>query len=176
MPAQIVRITWQNMIPDPEVLKLAGLQKHPCPTEESSTSMGWPCCQNERWKVTKAPAIWRTGRGEEVYWRSTQMSWRPPQILAKGLWSQQRSLIRKGPESYEQTTICQAEGKRLFRKSSAAETSSAIITAIPCPNCDRTFRARIGLISHIRTHRPYARDQRYRSHHSGRMDEQVIWC
>ena len=60
-----------------------------------------------------------------------------------------RSLIRKGPESYEQTRIRQAEEKRLLRKSSAAETSSAIITALPRPNCDKTFRARIGLISHI---------------------------
>ena len=38
-----------------------------CSTEESSTSMDWPCCQ-----VTKAPAVWITVRGEDVHWRSTQ--------------------------------------------------------------------------------------------------------
>ena len=39
--------------------------------------------------------------------------------------------------------------KRLLRKSSAAEASSAINTDLQCPNCDRTFRTQIGLISHI---------------------------
>ena len=74
----------------------------------------------------------------------------------RGTW---RSLIRKETVSYEQTGIRQAEEKRLLRKSSAAETSFAIITALPCPNCDRTFRARISLISHTRTHSLHATDQ-----------------
>ena len=52
------------------------------------------------------------------------------------------------------------------KKCSAAETGSTITAALPCPNCDRTFRARIGLISHIRTHRLHATD------HLRRMDEQ----
>ena len=68
---RLFRITWQDMIPDAG-LQMCRAAKHSCSTEESSTSMGWPCCQNERWKVTKAPAVWRTVRGEEVYWRSTQ--------------------------------------------------------------------------------------------------------
>ena len=47
----------------------------------------------------------------------------------RGTW---RSLIWKGAESYEQTRIHQPEERRLLRKSSAAETGSAIITALPC--------------------------------------------
>ena len=43
-----------------------------------------------------------------------------------------------------------AEEKRLLRKASAAETGSAIITALPCPNCERIFRARIGHIAYMR--------------------------
>ena len=38
------------MIPDTEVLKLA---KHSSSAEERSTSISWPCCQDERRKVTK---------------------------------------------------------------------------------------------------------------------------
>ena len=45
-----------------------------------------------------------------------------------------RSLIRKGAESCEQTRIRQAEEKRLRRKSTAAEASFAIITALQRPN------------------------------------------
>ena len=153
---------------------------------ESSNSMGWPCCQSERWKVTKAPAVWRTVRGEEVYWVGlTQTLQRLLPIFPNGFCDQQRflgkpaaergtwrSVIRKGAELYEQTRIRQAEEKRLLGKSSAAETSSAIITALQCPNCDRTFRARIGFISHIRTHRLHATDQWCHGHHPRRMDEQ----
>ena len=76
-----------------------------------------------------------------------------------------RNLIRKGAESYEQTRIRQAWEKRPLRKSSAAETGSAIITALPYPNCDRTVRARIGLISHIWTDRLHATNQWCHGHH-----------
>ena len=60
--------------------------------------------------------------------------------------------------------------KRLLRKSSAPETSSATITA---------FRARIGLISHIQTHRQHATYQWCNGHHPRRMDEHdkinIMW-
>ena len=87
----------------------------------------------------------------------------------RGPW---RSLIRKGAESYEQTKIRQAKETRLLRKSSAGETGSAIITALPYPNCDRTVRARIGLISHTLTHRLHETDQWCHGHHPRRLDEQ----
>ena len=42
---RLLHNTWQDMTPDTEVLKHA---KCSCSAEESSTSEGWPCCQNER--------------------------------------------------------------------------------------------------------------------------------
>ena len=65
----------------------------------------------------------------------------------RGTW---RSLISKGTyRVYGQTRIRQADEKRLLRKASAAEASSALNTDIQCPKCDRTLRARIGFTSHI---------------------------
>ena len=69
------------------------------------------------------------------------------------------SHIRKAAGSYEQTRIRHAEERRLLHNASAAGGSSAVNTDLQCPNCDRTFRALIGLISHIRTHRLLATDQ-----------------
>ena len=46
---------------------------------------------------------------------------------------------------------------RSYRKSMYANIELSLrnkyICILQCPNCDRTFRARIGLLSHIRTHR-----------------------
>ena len=60
---RLLRINWQDMIPDTEVYQTCRPAKHACSSDESSTSTGWPCCQNERREVTKAPAVWRTVRG-----------------------------------------------------------------------------------------------------------------
>uniref|UniRef100_A0A8C5P9E5 C2H2-type domain-containing protein n=1 Tax=Leptobrachium leishanense TaxID=445787 RepID=A0A8C5P9E5_9ANUR len=66
-----------------------------------------------------------------------------------------RSAIKNGAQSYETSRAAAAEQKRLARKGSDIPLSSA---AIHCPHCQRLFRARIGLVSHLRTHRdpPYS--------------------
>ena len=51
--------------------------KYSCATEERSISMGWPCCQNKRWKTPKAPAVWRTIRGEDVYLNQQRVLGKP---------------------------------------------------------------------------------------------------
>ena len=112
------------------------------PSEESSTSMSWPYCQNEERKTIKAPAVWRTARRDEVHWRSMQTL---QEILKSSLnsfeinngsWKSLAAdrciwgcLIRN-----EQTRILRAEVKRLLRRSSAVEASSAIITVLQSPN------------------------------------------
>ena len=62
-----------------------------------------------------------------------------------------RASLHSGATSCETARRTEAEQKRLVRKTKNANPASA--AAIPCPHCPRTFRARIGLISHIRTHR-----------------------
>ena len=67
-----------------------------------------------------------------------------------------RSLIRKGAEKYEEKRICVAEQKRVERKARAkASPIDLSSTDLSCPHCSRQFRAKIGLISHLRTHKQH---------------------
>jgi len=63
-----------------------------------------------------------------------------------------RQLITKGAHAAEERRSRQADETRAVRKERAASTNSTAPTHF-CPTCGRGFLARIGLISHLRTHR-----------------------
>ena len=169
---RLLRITWQDIIPDPDVLMCAGLQRIHSLLKKAQLRWAGHVVRMIDERLPKRLLYGElsdrrrsTGGQCKLYIKTLKSPLKAFEIknesweslaTERGTW---RSLIRKGTESYEQTRIRQAEEKRLLRKSSAAETSSASITALPCPNFDRTFRTRIGLNSHIRTHRLHATDQ-----------------
>ena len=62
-----------------------------------------------------------------------------------------RSLVRDGATAHEENRTMLAEKKRELRKSRASSVGSPGDDHV-CPTCHRSFRARIGLISHSRTH------------------------
>lgn len=66
-----------------------------------------------------------------------------------------RKLISKGYLSTEERRTTEAKQKRELRKSRVASTSSTSASdpSLVCPTCGKSFHARIGLISHLRTHR-----------------------
>ena len=57
----------------------------------------------------------------------------------------------KGAALYEKKRICEAERKRRERKAKTNVPPSDSMT-LTCSTCNRQFRARIGLVSHQRTH------------------------
>ena len=63
-----------------------------------------------------------------------------------------RSLTQKGCQIHEERRTAGAKKKREQRKSRAASSSGFIDSSLLCPTCGRSFIARIGLISHLRTH------------------------
>ena len=63
-----------------------------------------------------------------------------------------RSAITAGANTAEQRRLHQAEEKRQMRKTRAANNDRNAATHL-CSMCGRGFLARIGLISHLRTHR-----------------------
>ncbi|XP_046846768.1 uncharacterized protein LOC124440414 [Xenia sp. Carnegie-2017] len=63
-----------------------------------------------------------------------------------------RDLIFKGCQASEERRTVDAKQKRELRKSRAASASTSDASLV-CPSCSRAFRAKIGLISHLRTHR-----------------------
>ena len=65
-----------------------------------------------------------------------------------------RGLIRRGTSEYEAKRISEAEQKRAQRKARAMASAIELSCSdLCCSICNRQFRARIGLISHLRTHK-----------------------
>jgi hypothetical protein len=63
-----------------------------------------------------------------------------------------RALTHEGAVVCEEKRTQVAVEKRLARKIRASTADPG--ENLPCPTCSRTFRARIGLASHLRTHLP----------------------
>ena len=63
-----------------------------------------------------------------------------------------RGLIRRGAGEYEAKRISKAEQKRAQRKARAKASPTELSSSdLSCSICNRQFRAKIGLISHLRT-------------------------
>ena len=76
--------------------------------------------------------------------------------LDRSAWRQQ---TKAGVTQFEADRITEQKRKREVRKSSNASLDPSSLpllpdstSHLPCPHCSRLFRARIGLISHLRTH------------------------
>ena len=65
-----------------------------------------------------------------------------------------RGLIRRGAGEYKAKRISEAEQKRARWKARAEASSTELSSSdLSCSICNRQFRAKIGLISHLRTHK-----------------------
>ena len=65
-----------------------------------------------------------------------------------------RDLIRRGAGEYEAKRIREAEQKRAQRKARAKALPTELSSSdLSCSICKRQFRDKIGLISHVRTHK-----------------------
>nr|VZI50424.1 unnamed protein product [Spirometra erinaceieuropaei] len=63
-----------------------------------------------------------------------------------------RRTVKTGAAIYEANRIAAAKAKREARKSQLRPIRNAAAQTLPtCPRCQRTFRARIGLVGHLRT-------------------------
>ena len=65
-----------------------------------------------------------------------------------------RGLIKRAASEYEAKRISEAEQKHAQRKARAKASPTELSSSDPsCSVCNRQFRAKIGLISHLRTHK-----------------------
>ncbi|VDL93418.1 unnamed protein product [Schistocephalus solidus] len=72
--------------------------------------------------------------------------------LSETRFSEQGQLQETGSAIYEANRIAAAKAKRAARKSTVPRTNTVDAQALPtCPRCQRIFRARIGLVRHLRT-------------------------
>ena len=65
-----------------------------------------------------------------------------------------RGLMERGAGEYEAKRISEAEQKRAQRKARAKASSTELYSSdLSCSICNRQFRAKIGLLSHLSTHK-----------------------
>ena len=64
-----------------------------------------------------------------------------------------RGLVRRGAGEYEAKRISEAEQKRAQRKARARAPTELSSSDLSCSICNRQFKAKIGLTSHLRTHK-----------------------
>ena len=161
---KLLGIKWQDMIPDTEVFARAGLPSihtilmqsqlrwaghvvrmpdHRLPKrllygelQHGKRSQGG---QKKRFKDTLKVSLKAFDINHDT-WEQTAQD--------RGVW---RSAVHTGAKIHEANRIAAAVQRRQTRKNSANNPLPP--ATIPCPHCPRTFRARIGLISHLRTHR-----------------------
>ena len=80
---KLLKIKWQDRIPDTEVLKRAGMQSiHTVYSSEIGTvKMDRPCYQNAWWTFAKENLLWRTSSRKTLPWWSEEAIQGHPQSL-----------------------------------------------------------------------------------------------
>ena len=162
-----LKIKWQDRIPDTEVLKRAGMQS--VHTLLKLAQLRWTG------HVTRMPdkrlpkkilygelqVGKRSHGGQKKRYKDTlKVSLKDFNILTES-WKQiaqdrtkWRGLIKRGAGEYKAKRISKAEQERAQRKARAKASPTELSSSdLSCSICNRLFRAKIGLISHLRTHK-----------------------
>ena len=161
---KLLKIRWQDKIPDTEVLKKAKMQS--VPTLLKLAQLRWTG------DVTRMPDEWlpkkvfygelqegtRSQGSQEKRYKDTLKAALKDFNIPTESWEQAaedrtkwRCLINKGVSQYEAKRICEAERKRKERKARAKGPSSdSAQSEFTCSICNRQCRAKFGLYSHQR--------------------------
>ena len=158
---KLLKIKWQDRIPDTEVLKRARMQS--VHTLLKLAHLRWAG------HVTRMPEERlpkkilhgelemgkRSHGGQEKRYKDTLKASLKDFNIPTESWEQiaqdrakRRGLIRRGTSDYEAKRISEAEQKRAQRKGRAkASPTELSCSGLCCSICNRQFRAKIGLIS-----------------------------
>nr|VZI16234.1 unnamed protein product [Spirometra erinaceieuropaei] len=121
----ILRLNWQDRIPDTDVLERTRIASIYIMLRQMQMR------RSGHLRLQIKQANWEELAGDRPTWRRT---------------------VKKGTSIYEANRIAAAKLKREVRKSQLRPVRNAAAQPLPtCPRCQRTFRARIGLVGHLRT-------------------------
>ena len=164
----ILKIRWQDKIPDTEVLMRAKLQS--VHTLLKLAQLRWTGhvtrMPDERLPKKVLYEELEEGKrlqgGQKKRYKDTLTASLKDFNIPTESWEQAaqdrkrwRCLINKGASQFEAKRICEAEMKRKERKARAKGPSTdSAQSEFTCSICNRQFRAKIGLYSHQRTHTP----------------------
>ena len=163
---KLQKIKWQDRIPDTEVLKRTGMQS--IHTLLKLAQLIWTG------HVTRMPddrlpkkilygelKVGKRSHGGQKKRKDTLKASLKDFNIPTESWEQiaqdhtkWRGLIKRGASEYEAKRISEAEQKRALRKARAKASPTELCSSdLSCSICNRQFRAKIGLISHLRTHK-----------------------
>ena len=163
---RLLRIKWQDKIPDSEVLRRACIPSIYTLLQKAQLRWAGHLVRMSDSRLPKQLFYGELSSGKRSlggqkkrFKDSLKMSVKDFGIcdntwetLAKNrsVW---RSGIASGAHSAEARRLDEAEKKRAARKARAGSIST-LGSEHTCPTCGKNCRARIGLLSHLRTHRP----------------------
>ena len=162
---KLLKIKWKDRIPDTEVLKRAGMQSVHAVLKLAQ--LRWAAHVNRMpgeclpkkilYGELEMGKCSHGGQKKRYTLKASLKDFNIPteswvQIAQdRAKW---RGLIRKGASEYEAKRISEDEQKHAQRKARAkASPTELSCSDLSCSICNRQFRARIGLISHHRTHK-----------------------
>nr|VZH98236.1 unnamed protein product [Spirometra erinaceieuropaei] len=162
---RILRLKWQDRIPDTEVLERTGILSIYSMLRQIQLRWSGHLVRMDNERLPKrffygdvATGSRRQGGQIRRYKDTLKSSLKRLQInptnweeLARDRPTWRRT-VKTGAAIYEANRIAAAKVKREARKSQLRPVRNAVAQPLPtCPRCQRTFRARIGLVVHLRT-------------------------
>nr|VZH95528.1 unnamed protein product [Spirometra erinaceieuropaei] len=161
---RILRLNWQDRIPDTEVLERTGILSIYVILRQMQRRWSGHLVRMDDERLPKrlfygdvATSSRRQGGQIRRYKDTLKSSLKCLQInptnweelaLDRPTW---RRTVKTGAAIYEANRIAAAKAKREARKSQLRPVRNATAQPLPtCPRCHRTFRARIGLVGHLR--------------------------
>ncbi|BHF65510.1 hypothetical protein SprV_0200852200 [Sparganum proliferum] len=161
---RILRLNWQDRIPDTDVLERTGILSNYAMLRQIQLRWSGHLVRMDDERLPKrlfygdvATGSRRQGRPIRRYKDTLKYSLKRLQInptnweelaLDRPTW---RRTVKTGAEIYEANRIAYAKVKREARESQVRPVRNADAQPLPtCPRCQRTFRARIGLVGHLR--------------------------
>ena len=164
---KLLKIKWQDRIPDTEVLKRAGMQS--IHTLLKLAQLRWTGhvtrMPDERLPKKILYGELQVGKhphgGQKKRYKDTLKASLKDFNIPTESWEQiaqdrtkWRGLIKRGAGEYEAKRIREAKQKPAQRKARAKASPTELFSSdLSCSICNRQFRAKIGLISHLRTHK-----------------------
>nr|VZI49164.1 unnamed protein product [Spirometra erinaceieuropaei] len=162
---RILRLNWQERIPDTEVLERTGMLSIYAMLRQIQLRWSGHLVRMDDERLPKrlfygdvATGSRRQGGQIRRYKDTLKSTLKRLQInptnweeLARDRPTWRRT-VKTGAAIYEANRIAAAKVKREVRKSQSRPVRNAAAQPLPtCPRCQRTFRARIGLVGHLRT-------------------------
>nr|VZI10075.1 unnamed protein product [Spirometra erinaceieuropaei] len=162
---RILRLNWQDRIPDTEVLERTGILSIYAILKQMQLRWSGHLVRMDDERLPKrlfygdvATGSRRQG-GQIRRYKDTLKSSLKRLHINPTNWEELardrptwRRTVKTGAAIYEANRIAAAKAKREARKSQLRPIRNAAAQPLPtCPRCQRTFRARIGLVGHLRT-------------------------